>query len=214
VPLTRQGDLSALSASLREHKTFFSAPPGLRVNQSSLIPHQPIKTRRKWHGSKPPAACVARRTSLATNSAASPAWSRRSSMCGGSIASSSVQVPVFESDRGVRAIDGRDVGRGVEGNVHLSRTVATKLLTLRPEFTAGICAGVYYRGAGSSSRRSRLTTHGPVFRYERPQKGRYRQFHQIDAEDHRGSDRTAGRCRAADVLADQLSEGAGRLPRA
>jgi histidyl-tRNA synthetase len=28
----------------------------------------------------------------------------------------------------------------------------------------------------------KLATHGPVFRYERPQKGRYRQFHQIDAE--------------------------------
>jgi histidyl-tRNA synthetase len=28
----------------------------------------------------------------------------------------------------------------------------------------------------------KVATHGPVFRYERPQKGRFRQFHQLDAE--------------------------------
>jgi histidyl-tRNA synthetase len=46
-------------------------------------------------------------------------------------------------------------------------------LTLRPEFTAGICRAYLT---------NELATHGPLFRYERPQKGRYRQFHQLDAE--------------------------------
>jgi histidyl-tRNA synthetase len=54
-------------------------------------------------------------------------------------------------------------------------------LTLRPEFTAGIARGLI-SGALGQSLPIRLFTSGPVFRYERPQKGRLRQFHQIDVE--------------------------------
>jgi len=54
-------------------------------------------------------------------------------------------------------------------------------LTLRPEATAGIVRAaiehnLLYDGP------KKVWTGGPMFRYERPQKGRYRQFHQIDAE--------------------------------
>ena len=54
-------------------------------------------------------------------------------------------------------------------------------LTLRPEFTAGI-ARAYLTNGWQQFAPLKLGTHGPLFRYERPQKGRYRQFHQIDAE--------------------------------
>lgn len=54
-------------------------------------------------------------------------------------------------------------------------------LTLRPEFTAGI-ARAYISEGWQQFAPMKLVTHGPLFRYERPQKGRYRQFHQIDAE--------------------------------
>jgi histidyl-tRNA synthetase len=54
-------------------------------------------------------------------------------------------------------------------------------LTLRPEFTAGI-ARAYLTNGWQQHAPMKLATHGPLFRYERPQKGRYRQFHQIDAE--------------------------------
>ncbi|MCG2842190.1 histidine--tRNA ligase [Sandaracinobacter sp. RS1-74] len=54
-------------------------------------------------------------------------------------------------------------------------------LTLRPEFTAGICRA-YISEGWQQFAPLKLVTHGPLFRYERPQKGRYRQFHQIDAE--------------------------------
>lgn len=54
-------------------------------------------------------------------------------------------------------------------------------LTLRPEFTAGI-ARAYLTNGWKQFAPVRIATHGPLFRYERPQKGRYRQFHQIDAE--------------------------------
>lgn len=54
-------------------------------------------------------------------------------------------------------------------------------LTLRPEFTAGI-ARAFLTNGWQQHAPLKLATHGPLFRYERPQKGRYRQFHQIDAE--------------------------------
>lgn len=54
-------------------------------------------------------------------------------------------------------------------------------ITLRPEFTAGI-ARAYLSNGWQQHVPMKVTAHGPLFRYERPQKGRYRQFHQIDAE--------------------------------
>jgi histidyl-tRNA synthetase len=54
-------------------------------------------------------------------------------------------------------------------------------ITLRPEFTAGV-ARALISGALGQSFPLRLFASGPVFRYERPQKGRLRQFHQIDVE--------------------------------
>jgi histidyl-tRNA synthetase len=54
-------------------------------------------------------------------------------------------------------------------------------VTLRPEFTAGI-ARAYLSEGWKQFAPLRVATHGPAFRYERPQKGRFRQFHQLDAE--------------------------------
>jgi histidyl-tRNA synthetase len=54
-------------------------------------------------------------------------------------------------------------------------------LTLRPEFTAGI-ARAYVSEGWQQHAPLKVATYGPVFRYERPQKGRFRQFHQLDAE--------------------------------
>ena len=54
-------------------------------------------------------------------------------------------------------------------------------LALRPEFTAGV-ARAFISGAFGQVLPVKLFCAGPAFRYERPQKGRYRQFHQIDAE--------------------------------
>jgi len=54
-------------------------------------------------------------------------------------------------------------------------------ITLRPEFTAGI-ARAYITNGWQQFAPLKVATHGPLFRYERPQKGRYRQFHQLDAE--------------------------------
>jgi histidyl-tRNA synthetase len=54
-------------------------------------------------------------------------------------------------------------------------------LTLRPEATAGIVRACISNGL-LHNQRQKVWCIGPMFRYERPQKGRYRQFHQIDVE--------------------------------
>jgi histidyl-tRNA synthetase len=54
-------------------------------------------------------------------------------------------------------------------------------LTLRPENTAGVCRALVTNGL-TQSLPQKVFYAGPMFRYERPQKGRYRQFHQIGIE--------------------------------
>ena len=54
-------------------------------------------------------------------------------------------------------------------------------LTMRPEFTAGIVRAAIEHNL-LYERPQRVYSIGPVFRHERPQRGRYRQFHQIDVE--------------------------------
>src|SRR5262249_51721264 len=55
-------------------------------------------------------------------------------------------------------------------------------LALRPEGTAGVCRAYLEHALAAQSRLQRLWYVGPMFRYGRPQKGRYRQFWQVGAE--------------------------------
>ncbi len=55
-------------------------------------------------------------------------------------------------------------------------------LTMRPEATAGVVRAFIESKTHQPGRISKYFTFGPMFRYERPQKGRQRQFHQINAE--------------------------------
>ncbi|MCL5997329.1 MAG: histidine--tRNA ligase [Chloroflexi bacterium] len=55
-------------------------------------------------------------------------------------------------------------------------------LTLRPEFTAGVMRAYIENGFASRPQPQKLYSVGPIFRREKPQKGRYRQFHQFNAE--------------------------------
>ncbi len=91
-----------------------------------------------------------------------------------------VEVPVFEATQ----VFARSIGETtdvVAKEMYTFEDRGGDSVTLRPEFTAGICRA--YLGEGwQQFAPLKLATHGPVFRYERPQKGRYRQFHQIDAE--------------------------------
>src|SRR5215203_5314219 len=55
-------------------------------------------------------------------------------------------------------------------------------LTLRPENTAGVCRALLSNGLAQAGLPRKVFYAGPMFRYERPQKGRHRQFHQIGIE--------------------------------
>ena len=93
---------------------------------------------------------------------------------------SQVQVPIFEAT----AVFARSIGETtdvVSKEMYTFEDRGGDSLTLRPEFTAGLCRA-YLTEGWQQFAPLKLATHGPVFRYERPQKGRYRQFHQIDAE--------------------------------
>lgn len=91
-----------------------------------------------------------------------------------------IDIPVFEST----AVFARSLGETtdvVSKEMYSFEDRGGDSLTLRPEFTAGI-ARAYLTEGWQQYAPLKLTTSGPVFRYERPQKGRFRQFHQIDAE--------------------------------
>ncbi len=55
-------------------------------------------------------------------------------------------------------------------------------VTLRPEFTPGVCRAYIEHGMFNKPQPVKLYAHGPVFRHDNPQSGRYRQFHQLDLE--------------------------------
>ena len=70
----------------------------------------------------------------------------------------------------------------VEKQIYLSRTRGGDYLALRPEFTAGICRAYIEHGMFNLPQPVKLYSFGPLFRYEHPQAGRFRQFHQVDFE--------------------------------
>ena len=91
-----------------------------------------------------------------------------------------VEMPVFEKTQ----VFSRSLGETtdvVSKEMYSFDDRGGESLTLRPEFTAGI-ARAFLTNGWQHHAPLRLATHGPLFRYERPQKGRYRQFHQLDAE--------------------------------
>ena len=70
----------------------------------------------------------------------------------------------------------------VEKEMYTFRDKGDNALTLRPEYTAAICRAYLEHGMASWPQPVRLYSIGPLFRYDRPQAGRYRQFHQFNVE--------------------------------
>src|SRR6266571_2222528 len=73
----------------------------------------------------------------------------------------------------------------------VERQIEESVLVLRPEATASVCRAYIEHGMQSLPQPVKLYYMGPMFRRERPQKGRYRQFYQIGAEVLGGSDAPA-----------------------
>ncbi|HEX6217979.1 MAG TPA: histidine--tRNA ligase [Sphingomicrobium sp.] len=91
-----------------------------------------------------------------------------------------VEVPTIEQT----AVFARSIGETtdvVSKEMYSFEDRGGESITLRPEFTAGICRA-YLSEGWQQYAPLKLATYGSAFRYERPQKGRFREFHQLDAE--------------------------------
>ena len=92
-----------------------------------------------------------------------------------------IDTPIFE-DKGLFA---RVVGTEtdiVQKEMYLFEDRGGQSLTLRPEGTAAVCRAYLEHGMHNTPQPTRLFYISPMFRYDRPQAGRYRQFHQVGAE--------------------------------
>jgi histidyl-tRNA synthetase len=91
-----------------------------------------------------------------------------------------VEVPTIEQT----AVFARTIGETtdvVSKEMYSFEDRGGESITLRPEFTAGICRAFLSEGWQQFAP-LKVAASGSAFRYERPQKGRFREFHQLDAE--------------------------------
>jgi len=92
-----------------------------------------------------------------------------------------IRTPIFELtdlfERGIGS--STDI---IEKEMYTFTDKGDRRLTLRPEGTAPIARAYLQNGLGKKEPQSKLYYCGPMFRYERPQAGRYRQFYQIGVE--------------------------------
>ena len=94
---------------------------------------------------------------------------------------SEIRVPVFEYTE----LFARSIGAStdiVEKEMYTFEDRDGKKITLRPEGTAGVVRAFVEHKMYADNQLTKLYYLGPMFRHERPQKGRYRQFYQIGAE--------------------------------
>jgi len=92
-----------------------------------------------------------------------------------------LQTPIFEFSE----VFERNLGEAsdiVAKEVYKFEDRSNNFLTLRPEFTAGIVRALVSNGELMQILPRKFFSYGPIFRYDRPQKGRQRQFHQINFE--------------------------------
>jgi histidyl-tRNA synthetase len=92
-----------------------------------------------------------------------------------------IRTPIFEQTE----LFARGIGQATDvvgKEMYTFTDRGDRSVTLRPEFTAGVVRSFIQHNLAAKGSVQRLWYSGPVFRYERPQAGRQRQFHQIGAE--------------------------------
>jgi len=115
-----------------------------------------------------------------------------------------IATPVFEDT----ALFERGVGQStdiVRKEMFTFEDKGERSLTLRPEGTASICRAYLEHGMHKQAQPVKLSYLGPFFRHERPQAGRYRQFHQLGLECI-GTDSPLADAEVIMLLSDLLSE--------
>ncbi|MDK9705600.1 MAG: histidine--tRNA ligase [Desulforhopalus sp.] len=91
---------------------------------------------------------------------------------------SEIRLPILEETE----LFARSIGEATDIVEKEMYTFVDKKVTMRPEATASLLRAYIEHGMYVQKPVQRLFTIGPMFRHERPQKGRLRQFHQIDTE--------------------------------
>ncbi|MEZ4723181.1 MAG: histidine--tRNA ligase [Candidatus Kapaibacterium sp.] len=94
---------------------------------------------------------------------------------------SEIRTPIFESTE----VFARSIGDSsdiVNKEMYTFFDRGENSITLRPEMTAALVRACIQNSLANRGELERLWYYGPFFRYERPQKGRFRQFHQFGAE--------------------------------
>ncbi|HEV2790663.1 MAG TPA: histidine--tRNA ligase [Solirubrobacterales bacterium] len=115
-----------------------------------------------------------------------------------------IATPAFEDT----ALFERGVGKStdiVRKEMFTFEDKGGRSLTLRPEGTASICRAYLEHGMHKLAQPVKLSYLGPFFRHERPQAGRYRQFHQLGLECI-GTDSPLADAEVIMLLADLLGE--------
>ena len=92
-----------------------------------------------------------------------------------------IETPIFEDSRIFERTVGEDTDI-VEKEMYSFVDKGGDNISLRPENTAGVCRAFIENGLYNETLPARLFYYGPMFRYERPQKGRFRQFNQAGVE--------------------------------
>ena len=104
--------------------------------------------------------------------------------------SEEIRLPILEETE----LFARSIGEATDIVEKEMYTFVDKQVTMRPEATASMVRAYIEHGLYVEKPVQRLFTIGPMFRHERPQKGRLRQFHQMDIEVSRLG-KSSGRCR-------------------
>ena len=91
---------------------------------------------------------------------------------------SEIRMPILEQTN----LFARSIGEATDIVEKEMYTFVDKQITMRPEATASLLRAYIQHGLHVQKPVQRLFTIGPMFRHERPQKGRLRQFHQLDVE--------------------------------
>ena len=89
-----------------------------------------------------------------------------------------IRLPILEKTE----LFARSIGEATDIVEKEMYTFVDKGITMRPEITASLLRAYVEHGLHVQQPIQRLFSIGPVFRHERPQKGRQRQFHQVDVE--------------------------------
>ncbi|MBI2411341.1 MAG: histidine--tRNA ligase [Candidatus Kerfeldbacteria bacterium] len=160
------------------HKQFMKKKP---VPQNSLKDNEPLKKMTPKKSSKKPQLLRGMKDILPQEQ---PYWEyvqESAQQASRAYGYQRIEVPVLEEYQ----LFARTVGESsdiVSKEMYDFETPGGDHVALRPEFTAGICRAFIEHGMKNIPQPVKLWTDGPLFRYDRPQAGRYRQLHQVDWE--------------------------------